>query len=354
MVAGGIIPGHMSTQTENQSWRLSDFDFELPESLVAQHPEPDRSGSRLLHVPPEPLPLGDRRFRDLPSLLGPDDLVVMNDTRVIPARLFGTKDTGGRVELLVERVLDERRAIGLLRASHLPKPGSAVTFDGVRATVVERGPEFWTLAFDEPVMPLLERIGRLPLPPYIADDPARDDATRYQTVYAREPGAVAAPTAGLHFDEAVLGEIAARGVRTATLTLHVGAGTFQPVRDDDVSGHVMHAERFEIPQATEAAIDETRRRGGRVLAVGTTTLRALESTGGRAGFGETRLFVLPGFRFTVVDRLLTNFHLPRSTLMMLVSAFAGVERIREAYRHAVADRYRFFSYGDAMLLERAG
>jgi S-adenosylmethionine:tRNA ribosyltransferase-isomerase len=345
------LPSTLSSTT--QSWRLSDFDFELPESLIAQHPSPDRSGSRLLHVPPAPLPLADRRFRDLPSLLGPDDLVVMNDTRVIPARIFGTKDTGGRVELLVERVLDERRAIGLLRASHLPKPGSAVTFDGVRATVVERGPEFWTLAFDEPVMPLLERIGRLPLPPYIADDPTRDDADRYQTVYAREPGAVAAPTAGLHFDDGVLRAIADRGVRTATLTLHVGAGTFQPVRDDDVSDHVMHAERFEIPKATEAAIDETRRRGGRVLAVGTTTLRALESTGGRAGFGETRLFVLPGFHFTVVDRLLTNFHLPRSTLMMLVSAFAGVDRIREAYRHAVADRYRFFSYGDAMLLERA-
>jgi len=346
-------PDRPADEDENRAWRLSDFDFELPESLIAQQPAPDRSGSRLLHVPTAPATFADRVFRDLPSLLGPDDLVVMNDTRVIPARIHGTKDTGGRIELLVERVLDERRAIGLLRASHPPKPGSTVTFDGARATIVERGPEFWTLAFDEPLMPLLERIGRLPLPPYIAEDASRDDASRYQTVYARVPGAVAAPTAGLHFDEVVLAQIRAGGTRVHTLTLHVGAGTFQPVREDDVSRHVMHAERFEIPAATESAIDETRRRGGRVLAVGTTTLRALESTGGRAGFGETRLFVVPGFEFRVVDRLLTNFHLPRSTLMMLVSAFAGVGRIREAYRHAIDARYRFFSYGDAMLLERA-
>jgi S-adenosylmethionine:tRNA ribosyltransferase-isomerase len=334
-------------------WRQSDFDFELPAELIAQQPVRERSASRLLHVPPPPQPLSDRLFRDLPSLLTPDDLLVMNDTRVIPARLLGVKQTGGRVELLVERVLDERRVSGLLRASHAPKPGSTIGFEGASATVVERGAEFWTLAFDEPVMPLLERAGRLPLPPYIADDPARDDASRYQTVYARHPGAVAAPTAGLHFDEAVLAALLERGIATATLTLHVGAGTFQPVRDDDLARHVMHAERFDIPAATGAAIARTRDRGGRVVAVGTTTLRALESTRGRAGTGETRLFVLPGFRFEVVDCLLTNFHLPRSTLLMLVGAFAGVERIRAAYAHAVAQRYRFFSYGDAMLLERA-
>jgi S-adenosylmethionine:tRNA ribosyltransferase-isomerase len=335
-------------------WRLSDFDYELPPELIAQHPLPERSGSRLLHVPPAPRPLVDLRFRDLPSLLDPGDLLVMNDTRVIRARLFGAKPTGGRVELLVERVLDERRVLGLLRASHLPKPGTPVEFDGARATVVERGREFWTLAFDEPVVPLLERAGRLPLPPYIRDDPARDDDERYQTVYAREPGAVAAPTAGLHFDVEVLAALGRRGVDTATLTLHVGAGTFQPVRDDDVSQHVMHAERFTIPVRTEALIAATRARGGRVVAVGTTTLRALESTGGRAGDGETRLFVVPGYRFAVVDLLVTNFHLPRSTLLMLVSAFAGVGRIREAYAHAIRERYRFFSYGDAMLLERGG
>jgi S-adenosylmethionine:tRNA ribosyltransferase-isomerase len=341
-----------SPQSAPAPWRLSDFDFELPAELIAQQPAPQRSASRLLHVPPPPLPLADRQFRDLPSLLAPADLLVINDTRVIRARLQGSRDTGGRIEFLVERVLDERRASGLLRASHPPRPGAPVTLGGARATVVERGPPFWTLEFDEPVMPLLERAGRLPLPPYIAEDPGRDDESRYQTVYARSPGAVAAPTAGLHFDAAVLTDLAARGVSTATLTLHVGAGTFQPVRDDDVERHVMHAERFSIPPATEAAIDAARARGGRVVAVGTTTLRALEATRGRGGDGETNLFIRPGYRFAVVDCLLTNFHLPRSTLLMLVSAFAGVDRIRDAYAHAIRARYRFYSYGDAMLLER--
>jgi S-adenosylmethionine:tRNA ribosyltransferase-isomerase len=334
------------------SWRLSDFDFELPPELIAQQPTPERSASRLLHVPPAPLPLADHGFRDLPTLLRAGDLLVMNDTRVIRARLMGVKDTGGRLELLVERILDERRVLGLIRVSHPPRPGSRIDFDGARATVVERGSEFWTLEFDQPVMPLLERAGRLPLPPYIDADAARDDDSRYQTVYAREPGAVAAPTAGLHFDEPVLAALRDRGVQSATLTLHVGAGTFQPVRDDDVGRHVMHAERFHIPASTEAAIAAARSRGNRIVAVGTTTLRALEATAGRAGAGETRLFVLPGYRFAVVDSLVTNFHLPRSTLLMLVSAFAGIDRIRDAYRHAVRHRYRFFSYGDAMLLER--
>jgi S-adenosylmethionine:tRNA ribosyltransferase-isomerase len=352
--------------------RLSDFDFELPAELIAQHPPPKRGASRLLVVragKPAASPSGDgdvaapaledRSFAELPALLAPGDLLVFNDTRVIRARLFGTKDTGGRVEALVERVTGPHEAIAMLRASKRPKPGSRIAWRSGGAEVIGRDGEFWQLRFEEPVHDVLEREGRLPLPPYITHAPDAEDERRYQTVYAREPGSVAAPTAGLHFDEPMLERLRERGVRQAWVTLHVGAGTFQPVRVDDLSQHRMHAERYEVPEATARAIADTRRTGARVIAVGTTSLRTLESVAAArdgeviAGAGETRLFVTPGYRFRVVDRLITNFHLPRSTLLMLVSAFAGVDAIRHAYAHAIAQRYRFFSYGDAMLLERA-
>jgi len=335
--------------------RLSDFDFDLPPELIAQHPGPRRADSRLLHVARDALV--DLRFRDLPTLLVPGDLLVFNDTRVIRARLHGTKDTGGRVEALVERVLDAHEAIVQLRASKPPRPGTRLQWRSSGATVLAREGEFWRLRFDDDVHACLEREGALPLPPYIDRAPEATDEERYQTVYAREPGSVAAPTAGLHFDEPMLEQLRVHDVRTAFVTLHVGAGTFQPVRVDDLSQHRMHTERFHVPQDTARAIDEARARGSRIVAVGTTSLRTLESAADAhgsvaAGSGETSLFVTPGYRFRVVDRLLTNFHLPRSTLLMLVSAFAGVDRVRAAYAHAIAQRYRFFSYGDAMLLER--
>jgi len=338
--------------------RRTDFDFDLPDALIAQHPLPQRSASRLLALTAGAL--ADRRIDELPSLLRAGDLLVFNDTRVIKARLFGTKASGGRVEVLVERLEGARRARVQVRSSHSPKPGSALRFgdDGehVTASVMGREGEFFVLEFDRDLDGVLERHGHLPLPPYIAHAADAVDAERYQTVWAKVPGAVAAPTAGLHFDAPLLDAIAARGIATATLTLHVGAGTFVPVRVDDLAEHVMHEERYTIPPALIAAIDATRARGGRVVAVGTTSLRALESASdeqGRLREGEsgTRLFITPGYRFKVVDLLLTNFHLPESTLLMLVSAFAGVERIRDAYRHAIEQRYRFFSYGDAMLIE---
>ena len=342
--------------------RLSDYDFELPDALIAQHPPAVRGASRLLHVAPGHAPgaprLTDLAFRDLPRLLAPGDLLVMNDTRVIKARLHGTKASGGRIELLVERVTSEREAVAMIRASHPPAPGSTLAFDGASATVRSRDGAFYALAFDTPVLPLLERAGRLPLPPYIRHEAGDDDDARYQTVYARHPGAVAAPTAGLHFDDALLAELAAGGVALAFVTLHVGAGTFQPVREEDPSRHVMHAERYHVPESTAAAIAATRARGGRVVAIGTTSLRTLEAAAdpdGRvaAGWGETALFIRPGYRFRVVDRLLTNFHLPKSTLLMLVAAFVGFGAMHTAYAHAVAQRYRFFSYGDAMFVEPA-
>jgi S-adenosylmethionine:tRNA ribosyltransferase-isomerase len=305
--------------------------------------------------------LVDRRFADLPSLVAPGDLVVLNDTRVIRARLHGVKPTGGRVEALVERVVADDEAWVQLKASHLPKLATTIEFAGnAVATVVERDERMFRLRFalDAPLIEWLDKHGEVPLPPYIARAAGDDDASRYQTVYARNPGAVAAPTAGLHFDDAALAALQARGATLAFVTLHVGAGTFQPVEVEDIARHRMHAERYDITPATAAAIDATRRRGGRVLAVGTTSLRALESAADehgavKAGPGETALFITPGYRFRVVDRLLTNFHLPRSTLLMLVSAFAGMTTIRDAYAHAIAGRYRFFSYGDAMLLERS-
>ena len=341
--------------------RVADFDFDLPPELIAQFPPAVRGASRLLHVDAAGA-LADREFRDLPALLRAGDLLVMNDTRVIKARLFGRKGSGGRVELLVERVTDEREALAFIRASHAPKPGSTIRLaDDVTAEVLERQEDLTRLRFPRPVLEVLEALGRLPLPPYIAHVPTADDEARYQTVYANEPGAVAAPTAGLHFDDAMLDALKVAGIRTARVTLHVGAGTFQPVRVDDIAEHRMHSERYTIPQATIDAIMDTRARGGRVVAVGTTSLRALEaaalsSSDGagklHAGSGETDIFITPGYRFKVVDALITNFHLPKSTLLMLVSAFAGVDAIRTAYAHAIRERYRFFSYGDAMFLEK--
>jgi len=339
--------------------RLSDFDFDLPPELIAQHPAAERGASRLLHVAADGA-IVDRMFRDLPSLVAPCDLLVFNDTRVVKARLRGRKDTGGEVEALVERALTDHTALAHVRSSKTPKPGRRLVFaPGVEAEVTGRRDDLFELRFHaggRTVFEVLEAHGEVPLPPYITHAPGMDDESRYQTVYAAVPGAVAAPTAGLHFDETMLSALAARGVESARVTLHVGAGTFQPVRGDDIASHVMHEEWYRIPEATVAAVLKARTEGGRVIAVGTTTLRALESSAMsgtlRAGEAETRLFIAPGFAFRVVDRLVTNFHLPKSTLLMLVSAFSGVDPIRRAYAHAVDHRYRFFSYGDAMLLDR--
>lgn len=335
---------------------VSDFDFALPPELIAQHPAAERSASRLLDGRGEP-PI-DRVFRELPALLAPGDLLVFNDTRVIKARLYGRKASGGAVEALVERVLPGTTEVWAhLRASKSPKPGALVRFaEAFDAEVLGRcGPdgELFHLRLPADPFALLAAHGHVPLPPYITHADEADDERRYQTVFARAPGAVAAPTAALHFDEAVLAALSARGIGRAAVTLHVGAGTFQPVRVEAIADHRMHSEWFEVPQATVDAIAACT---GRVVAVGTTTLRALESAarGGRleAGARETDIFITPGFEFRVVDTLLTNFHLPKSTLLMLVSAFAGFERIRALYAHAVRERYRFFSYGDAMLLDR--
>jgi len=330
--------------------RVSEFDYALPPELIAQHPAPERAASRLLHLDAASGRVEDLAFADLPGLVDARDTLVLNDTRVIRARLAGRKASGGRIELFVERVTGAREALALIRSSRAPRAGAELLVgDSARVSVLGRDGERYRVRFHENVLDLLERHGTVPLPPYISHPPDAGDAERYQTVYAARPGAVAAPTAGLHFDRATLERVAARGARVAHLTLHVGAGTFLPVRVEQVEAHRMHSEHYEIPQETLAAI-----RGQRVLAVGTTTLRALESWSitGRAA-GETDLFVHPGFRFQVVGRLLTNFHLPRSSLLMLVAAFAGLDNIRRAYAHAVAERYRFFSYGDAMLIERA-
>jgi S-adenosylmethionine:tRNA ribosyltransferase-isomerase len=339
--------------------RLSDFDYELPPELVAQVPAATRSASRLLHVDGDRL--HDLAFTALPALLARGDVVVFNDTKVIPARVHGTKSTGGRAELLIERIVADTQAWAQVRASHAPRIGSHIELPGgARATVLAREDRFHRLGFEGtgPLHAWLDRHGDVPLPPYIAREAAPGDRERYQTIYAREPGAVAAPTAGLHFDEPTMSALAAHGVERAFVTLHVGAGTFQPVQHDDLERHVMHEEWFTLPAATVEAVARARARGSRVVAIGTTTLRALESAaneGGtlREGASRTRLFITPGYRFRVVDRLVTNFHLPRSTLLMLVSAFAGHERIRAAYAHAIAAKYRFFSYGDAMLLTRS-
>lgn len=338
--------------------KLADFDYSLPPELIAQAPLPERSASRLLVV--QSGELVDARFADLPKWLKAGDLLVFNDTRVLHARLHGVKESGGQVEVLIERPLDAHRALAQVRASHAPKPGSVLLLEGVLAVeVLGRQGEFFVLQFpgEDDLVALLERHGKLPLPPYIRRPAGDEDEARYQTVYARAHGSVAAPTAGLHFDSALLAQIEAMGVGCAWLTLHVGAGTFQPLRVEDLSKHRMHSERYFLPEETVSAIARTRAAGARVIAVGTTSLRALEAAaaGGalQAGAGETELFILPGHEFRSADALITNFHLPKSTLLMLVAAFAGLNTIRRAYAHAIAQRYRFFSYGDAMLLERA-
>ena len=348
----------MSSDT-HLPYTLSDFDFALPPELIAQTPAAERSASRLLDGRgAEPV---DRTFRELPALLAPGDLLVFNDTRVIKARLLGAKASGGRVEALVERVLPGHEVLAHLRASKSPRAGSRIRFaDAFDAEVLGRGgpdDSLFRLRLPEDPLALLERHGHVPLPPYITHADTADDERRYQTVFAARPGAVAAPTAALHFDAALLDALEARGVRRASLTLHVGAGTFQPVRSENLAEHRMHSEWFEVGAATVEAIARTRAAGGRIVAVGTTSLRALESAALSGtlepGARETDIFITPGFRFRVVDVLLTNFHLPKSTLLMLVSAFAGYERMRALYRHAIDARYRFFSYGDAMLLARA-
>jgi S-adenosylmethionine:tRNA ribosyltransferase-isomerase len=338
-------------------YRLSDFDFELPPELVALRPAQARTASRLLHV--DGPRLDDFVFGVLPELLHTGDVLVFNDTRVVNSRLFAQKPSGGRVELLLERIVAPDEAWMQLRASHPPKAGAHIDLPGrATATVLERDGRFFRLriAADMPFDTYLDRYGEVPLPPYIARPADASDRDRYQTVYARDPGAVAAPTAGLHFDLPLLARLEARGIELVYLTLHVGAGTFQPVDSEDLTRHRMHRERYDIPAATVTAIQRARAAGRKVVAVGTTSLRALESAAAATGYlvsghAETALFITPGYRFRIVDRLLTNFHLPRSTLLMLVSAFAGYQTIRAAYAHAISERYRFFSYGDAMLLE---
>jgi S-adenosylmethionine:tRNA ribosyltransferase-isomerase len=366
--------------------KTSDFDFFLPDELIARYPLPERGASRLLHVDGKAGSIQDRFFAELPEFFRPGDLLIFNDTRVIKARLRGKKPTGGKVEGLVERVLSEHEALLFMRASKSLRPGMMLRFAGcLDALVLDRQDDLFRMAFDpaHTVLEWLERCGEVPLPPYMERAPELADDDRYQTVYARDPGAVAAPTAGLHFDEAMLARLVAAGVETAFVTLHVGAGTFLPVRAEAVADHKMHTERYVIPPQTVAAVAAARSRGGRICAVGTTSLRALESAalkespgrhraaaprGGQgnvgrpdvslcgdlqAGEGETDIFITPGYRFRVVDRMVTNFHLPKSTLLMLVSAFGGTELLLHAYAHAVASGYRFFSYGDAMFIERA-
>jgi len=335
--------------------RRADFCYPLPQELIAVRPLPRRTASRLLSLDGGTGALLDLQFSDLPSLLRPGDLLVLNDTRVLPARLPGRKASGGACELLLERVLDDRRILAQARASKGLRPGTTVDLPaGAVARVLARHGELYELELDRSALPYFETEGSVPLPPYIERAAEALDRERYQTVYADEPGAVAAPTAGLHFDRDALAEIAACGVCIERLTLHVGAGTFQPLRADDIESHHMHAERFRVPPATVAAIEAAKRRGGRVIAVGTTVVRALETAAAGAQLeareGETDIFIRPGYRFRVVDALLTNFHLPESTLLVLVAAFAGRERVLAAYHHAIAGRYRFFSYGDCMFV----
>ena len=343
--------------------RRRDFSYDLPTELIAQAPPAERSAARMLVLDGASGALADRAVRDLPEFVRPDDLLVLNDTRVVAARLFGTKPSGGRVEILLERALAGREALAQLSASKPIRAGLEITTAGGTVRVLAREQELWRIALPQATLEFFEAYGQVPLPPYIRRAPAAADRERYQSIFARAPGAVAAPTASLHFDSALIGALAAHGVGRAFVTLHVGAGTFQPVRGDDLSAHVLHAEHASVGAATCAAIRQARARGARVIAVGTTVVRALESAALAPGgpdpeptlapwSGETRLFITPGFHFQVSDVLLTNFHLPESTLLMLVCAFAGREHVLAAYRHAVRERYRFFSYGDAMLLTR--
>ncbi|SHH34247.1 tRNA preQ1(34) S-adenosylmethionine ribosyltransferase-isomerase QueA [Ferrimonas marina] len=344
--------------------QVADFQFDLPDELIARYPTEERRASRLLHLDGNSGHLVDGQFPDLLDLVQPGDLMVFNNTRVIPARLHGQKASGGKLEVLVERVLDSRRVLAHVRCSKSPKPGTELQFDqGVTAQMVARHDALFELAFDggETVLSLLERIGHMPLPPYIDRPDENSDRERYQTVYNQRPGAVAAPTAGLHFDDAMLAALKQKGVETAFVTLHVGAGTFQPVRVDTVEAHKMHSEFAEVDSQVVEAVKRTRARGGRVIAVGTTSVRSLESAAlaarehGEALMpyaAETDIFLYPGKTFHLVDAMVTNFHLPESTLIMLVSAFAGQDNVMNAYRHAVEQRYRFFSYGDAMFITR--
>jgi len=339
--------------------RLSDFDYELPDELIAQHPAEQRSLSRMLHVDGVSGEIADRQFLDLPSLLRAGDLLVFNNTRVMAARLHGQKDTGGKVEILIERVIEPTRCLAHVRASKSPKVGSALLVEDAQITMVARHDNLFKLQLESAgdFYQLMESHGHMPLPPYIDRDDGADDEKRYQTVFAKEMGAVAAPTAGLHFDDAMLNILSEMGVDQAEVTLHVGAGTFQPVKTENLDEHIMHSEWLSVSDETVQKIKACKARGGRVVAVGTTSVRSLETAAKEGELkpyqGDTRLFIRPGYQFQVVDLLLTNFHLPQSTLLMLVSAFAGYENIMRAYRHAVKQRYRFFSYGDAMLLERA-
>jgi S-adenosylmethionine:tRNA ribosyltransferase-isomerase len=341
---------------ESRVYTLSDFDFSLPAELIAQHPAPERSGSRLLDgAGAQPM---DRIFHELPALLQAGDLLVFNDTQVVKARLFGEKPSGGKLELLVERVLPSFEVAAHMKVSKKPAVGTVLQMlGGYTATLLGRWPDehgaLFHLRFSDEPHALMQRHGHVPLPPYIEHGDTVEDESRYQTVFAAKPGAAAAPTAALHFDEALLAALEARGVRRASVTLHVGAGTFSPVKTENLAEHRMHSEWYEVPTATQDAIAQTRARGGRIVAVGTTTVRTLESwaLSGQAS-GDTRIFITPGFQFRLVDVLITNFHLPKSTLMMLVCAFAGYEHVMALYRHAIAHRYRFFSYGDAMLLHR--
>lgn len=338
----------------------SDFSFELPDDLIAQQPAIERCGSRLLCLDPTQSLIEDRIFTDFPDLLNRGDLLVFNNTRVIPARLLGRKETGGKVEILIERVLNQNEVLANVRASKSPKPGSKIVLEnGVELMMLERCGALFKLGFPagQDAMAIIEIVGHMPLPPYIDRQDNPLDQDRYQTVYATHPGAVAAPTAGLHFDADCLEKLKKQGVETTEVTLHVGAGTYQPVRSDDIRDHIMHSEYLEVSEATVAAINATKARGGRVIAVGTTSVRSLE-TAARGGVlqpyaGETDIFIYPGYDFRVVDAMLTNFHLSESTLLMLVSAFAGREFILEAYQHAVDERYRFFSYGDAMFISNS-
>lgn len=338
--------------------RRQDFHFDLPDELIARVPAEERRGSRLLCLDGPSGHVDHRRFAELAELVNPGDLLVFNDTRVIPARLFGRKASGGKLEILIERVLDERRALAHIRASKSPKPGAEILLeDNTALQMLARHEALFELEFpEEGALAVLDRLGHMPLPPYIDRPDEASDKERYQTVYSREAGAVAAPTAGLHFDEEMLDALRSKGVETAFVTLHVGAGTFQPVRVDDIFEHQMHSEVMQVPESVCRAVADCRARGGKVIAVGTTSVRALESAaaGGdlKPTTGETDIFIYPGYRFRVVDRLITNFHLPESTLLMLVSAFAGYEQTMNAYREAVEERYRFFSYGDAMLITR--
>lgn len=337
---------------------LSTYDYDLPEGLIAQHPLKERSASRLLVLDPDKETLSHQHFHDVIDLINPNDLIVFNNTRVIPARLFGQKESGGKIECLIERVLDQRRVLSHIRSSKSPKPGSNIVLGAYTAQVVARHDDLFELQFlsEKPVYDILDELGQMPLPPYIERNPDADDSERYQTVYAKEKGAVAAPTAGLHWTADLIAALKEKGVSLAEVTLHVGAGTFQPVRVDNLDDHHMHSEWIDVSQTVVDAVADCRARGGRVIAVGTTTLRSLESAAKEGALsaykGETDLFIRPGYVFNAVDVLITNFHLPKSTLLMLVAAFAGFKTMMHAYHVAIAKGYRFFSYGDAMWVPR--